>query len=274
MTMWVKYVGAAFAALAVSVMLARTPAAVAGPGGGSGRGGALGGAGGGKGGAPGGSGAGRAGGGGGSEGGAGKGVNIQQTLDGSHGEYKVDRNGNVSLPGARGFGGRRAADSGNSGVRVKSKEERTVGPGVVKDRHNLNASKKEDRADSFKREVSGLTPQERARFGNDYRAAAHTEPKHLRDVKVQPRETVVLVGQKQPCNRCQGEIRKFVERTGNPVEYKNREGGTTVRREWERQADGTVQRTTSKFNRDTGARENDVKVHNGKRWRDSPQGGQ
>jgi hypothetical protein len=150
-----------------------------------------------------------------------------------------------------------------SRTRRKGKHQRTVGKGTKPNRHNLNMRT----GKMYRRIVSGLPPRLRARYGNNAQWKAHTEVKALRHLR--RGKPMLMCGQKAPCKRCQGEIRDAVCRTGGKVEYLHRSDRHTVRIRYERLPNGDVKRTTSRFDPQRG-RNDRVKIHDGKRWRDPP----
>jgi Pput_2613-like deaminase len=143
---------------------------------------------------------------------------------------------------------------------------RTVANGPVPGRHNANTHIKGEKPTTFQRQVSGgLSPAQRQQHGNNAQWKAHTEPQALPHL-TRPQQTVVIVGQKPPCNRCQGEMRQAVQKTGGKVEYLHRADGRTVRTRYEQLLNGDVKRTTSRFDRAANERVETVRIHNGRRW--------
>lgn len=184
---------------------------------------------------------------------------FQKNLGGGPGTFRVVGRGSQSGSPAPGHPLHNPAD-------------RTVGNGPVSGRHNANTHLKGEKPTSFQRQVSGgLSVAQRQQHGNNAQWKAHTEPQALQQLS-RPGQTMVIVGQKPPCNRCQGEMRQAVQKTGGKVEYLHRADGRTVRMRYERLPNGDVQRTTSRFDRAANERVEQVRVHNGKRWTDPKTG--
>jgi hypothetical protein len=171
-----------------------------------------------------------------------------------------------------GFGGykgaiQRGLGPGGGSYRVTS---RTVGGGIDKNHHNMSSHVEGYRSITYQRHLSGQTTASFRAKHSDWRNMSHTEVKALaKGTKFDRPVHRVMTGTKPPCKRCQGAIRKNVERTGDKETYRFREGGQTVRYTYERMPDGTVQRTISRGPSTKPSSESKA-VHNGQRWKPMP----
>jgi hypothetical protein len=106
-----------------------------------------------------------------------------------------------------------------------------LGPrGVDPAHHNANIMVRDasGRLRHHERIVSGnMTPEEQALGFPRGMMASHTEARAVRNIPLQPGETMVITGQRPPCTNCRGAMNQAARDTGATIIYRWRENGVT-----------------------------------------------
>jgi len=129
------------------------------------------------------------------------------------------------------------ADEKDVNSQAQNDEKNTQSPvkregprGLVPKRHNANVSIRNKNGQKLvhKRFVSGnMTPEEKALGHPKAMLATHTEARALKELELQPGDTMTIVGHYEPCKPCKGVMNKAVRNTGAKIVYKWREEGKT-----------------------------------------------